>query len=441
MRVVHRGLPGVSPLEPGMKAINLRDKLPLLAAEKLNLEFFQSLPVNDRARVDFANVRGVQYLEPLFEFSGACGGCGETPYLKLLSQLFGDRMMVANATGCSSIYGGNLPVTPWSKNQEGRGPAWSNSLFEDNAEFGLGFRLAVDKHLELATSLARSLAPKLGAELVEAILTAPQQRESDIRAQSARVAALIERLHALGDDPAAKDLMSVVDHLVRRSIWIVGGDGWAYDIGYGGLDHVLAASRDVNILVLDTEVYSNTGGQASKATPLGAVAKFAAAGKRVTRKDLALQAIAYGNVYVAQVAMGANPQQTLLAFREAEIYPGPSLILAYSHCIAHGIDMRFGMRQQDLAVASGHWPLFRYNPTMRSVGENPFRLDSPRPTLRFRDYAYNEIRYRSLARTRPAEAEQLLAAAQAGIEEKYRLYEEMAGWEPKRFLKAEPAHS
>ena len=433
--------PALSPLEPGMKAINLRDKLPLLAAEKLNLEFFQSLPVNDRARVDFANVRGVQYLEPLFEFSGACGGCGETPYLKLLSQLFGDRMMVANATGCSSIYGGNLPVTPWSKNQEGRGPAWSNSLFEDNAEFGLGFRLAVDKHLELATSLARSLAPKLGAELVEAILTAPQQRESDIRAQSARVAALIERLHALGDDPAAKDLMSVVDHLVRRSIWIVGGDGWAYDIGYGGLDHVLAASRDVNILVLDTEVYSNTGGQASKATPLGAVAKFAAAGKRVARKDLALQAIAYGNVYVAQVAMGANPQQTLLAFREAEIYPGPSLILAYSHCIAHGIDMRFGMRQQDLAVASGHWPLFRYNPTMRSVGENPFRLDSPRPTLQFRDYAYNEIRYRSLARTRPAEAEQLLAAAQAGIEEKYRLYEEMAGWEPKRFLKAEPAHS
>jgi pyruvate-ferredoxin/flavodoxin oxidoreductase len=430
--------PALSPVEPGMKAINLRDKLPLLAAEKLNLQFFQGLPINDRARVDFANVRGVQYLEPLFEFSGACGGCGETPYLKLLSQLFGDRMMVANATGCSSIYGGNLPVTPWSKNGQGRGPAWSNSLFEDNAEFGLGFRLAADQHLELATTLARGLAPKLGAELVEAILAAPQRRESEIRAQRARVATLIERLQTLSDDPAAKDLLSVVDHLVRRSIWIVGGDGWAYDIGYGGLDHVLATSRDVNILVLDTEVYSNTGGQASKATPLGAVAKFAAAGKRVARKDLALQAIAYGNVYVAQVAMGGNPQQTLLAFREAETYPGPSLILAYSHCVAHGIDMQFGMRQQDLAVASGYWPLFRYDPAMRSVGENPFRLDSPRPTLRFRDYAYNEIRYSSLARTRPTEAEQLLADAQAGIEEKYRLYEEMAGWESKRFPKPEP---
>ncbi len=433
--------PALSPVTPDTKAINLRDKLPLLEAEKRNLDFFQALPMNDRARVDFANVRGVQYLEPLFEFSGACAGCGETPYLKLLSQLFGDRMMVANATGCSSIYGGNLPVTPWSKNQEGRGPAWSNSLFEDNAEFGLGFRLAADKHLELATTLARGLAPKLGTELIEAILTAPQLRESEIRAQRTRVATLIERLRALGDDAAAKDLLSVVDHLVRRSIWIVGGDGWAYDIGYGGLDHVLAASRDVNLLVLDTEVYSNTGGQASKATPLGAVAKFAAAGKRVARKDLALQAIAYGNVYVAQVAMGANPQQTLLAFREAEAYDGPSLILAYSHCIAHGIDMQFGMRQQDLAVATGYWPLFRYNPAMRAVGENPFRLDSPRPTLKFRDYAYNEIRYSSLARSRPAEAEQLLAAAQAGIVEKYRLYEEMAGWEPTRFRVPEPVQT
>jgi pyruvate-ferredoxin/flavodoxin oxidoreductase len=430
--------PALSPIVPDTKAINLRDKLPLLTAENANLAFFQSLPINDRARVDFANVRGVQYLEPLFEFSGACGGCGETPYLKLLSQLFGDRMMVANATGCSSIYGGNLPVTPWTKNQEGRGPAWSNSLFEDNAEFGLGFRLAADKHLELATTLTRGLAPKLGADLVEAILNAPQLHESEIRAQRARVTVLISRLRAMGDDPAAKDLLSVVDHLVRRSIWIVGGDGWAYDIGYGGLDHVLAASRDVNVLVLDTEVYSNTGGQASKATPLGAVAKFAAAGKRVARKDLALQAIAYGNVYVAQVAMGANPQQTLLAFREAEAYSGPSLILAYSHCIAHGIDMQFGMKQQDLAVASGYWPLFRYDPAMRAVGENPFRLDSPRPTLKFRDYAYNEIRYRSLAQTRPVEAEQLLAAAQAGVVEKYRLYEEMAGWEPTRFRVPEP---
>ncbi|MGD0104478.1 MAG: pyruvate:ferredoxin (flavodoxin) oxidoreductase [Rhodopila sp.] len=430
--------PALSPVIPDTKAINLRDKAPLLETERLNIEFFQSLPINDRARVDFANVRGVQYLEPLFEFSGACAGCGETPYVKLLSQLFGDRMMVANATGCSSIYGGNLPVTPWTKNQEGRGPAWSNSLFEDNAEFGLGFRLAADKHLALATELAGALAPKVGAELVQAIVTAPQLKESEIRAQHARVATLIERLRALGDDPMAKDLLSVADQLIRRSIWIVGGDGWAYDIGYGGLDHVLATSRDVNVLVLDTEVYSNTGGQASKATPLGAVAKFATAGKRVARKDLALQAIAYGNVYVAQVAMGANPQQTLVAFREAEAYPGPSLILAYSHCIAHGIDMQFGMRQQDLAVATGYWPLFRYDPAMRAVGENPFRLDSPRPTLKFRDFAYNEIRYRSLAQTRPAEAEQLLATAQSDIVEKYRLYEDMAAWDPARFRSPEP---
>ncbi len=378
--------PAHSPTEPELKAINLRDKLPLVVPERENVKFFEALPINDRARVDFANVRGVQFLEPLFEFSGACGGCGETPYLKLLSQLFGDRMQVANATGCSSIYGANLPVTPWTKNHEGRGPAWSNSLFEDNAEFGLGFRLAADQHLALAASLARQLAPRIGADLIDAILGAPQIHESEIRAQRVRVADLIARLDRIKEDPLAKDLLSVVDHLVRRSVWIVGGDGWAYDIGYGGLDHVLASARDVNVLVLDTEVYSNTGGQSSKATPLGAVAKFAAAGKRTARKDLALQAIAYGNVYVAQVAMGANPQQTLLAFREAEAYPGASLILAYCHCIAHGIDMQFGMRQQDLAVASGYWPLFRYNPAMRSVGENPFRLelaaaDHPVPRL------------------------------------------------------------
>jgi pyruvate-ferredoxin/flavodoxin oxidoreductase len=425
--------PAHSLTDPGRKAINLAAKLPLIEAERQNIAFFESLPVNDRARVDFATVRGVQFLEPLFEFSGACAGCGETPYLKLLSQLFGDRLMIANATGCSSIYGGNLPVTPWSKNGEGRGPAWSNSLFEDNAEFGLGFRLAADKHLDLARALARVMQDKLGADLVEEVLMAPQNRESEIRAQRDRVAALIDRLQTLPADPVAKDLLSVVDHLVRRSIWIVGGDGWAYDIGYGGLDHVLSTARDINVLVLDTEVYSNTGGQASKATPLGAIAKFAAAGKRVPRKDLALQAIAYGNVYVAQVAMGANAQQTLLAFREAEAYHGPSLILAYCHCIAHGIDMQHGMQQQDLAVASGYWPLFRYDPVMRSAGENPFRLDSPRPTIPFRDYAYNEIRYRSLAQTRPQEAADLLAMAQDIVNEKYRTYEEMAGWAPSRF--------
>ena len=414
------------------KSLALQDKEPLLADAHANNAFFAALPVNDRARVDFANVRGVQFLEPLFAFSGACAGCGETPYLKLLSQLFGDRLQIANATGCSSIYGGNLPVTPWSTNREGRGPAWSNSLFEDNAEFGLGFRLAADKHLEMAQQLTRDLAPTLGAELVEAVLAAPQVRELEIRVQRARVADLMQRLRALVD-PRARDLLSVIEHLVRRSIWIVGGDGWAYDIGYGGLDHVLASARDVNVLVLDTEVYSNTGGQASKATPLGAIAKFASAGKRVARKDLALQAIAYGNVYVAQVAMGANPQQTLQAFREAEAYPGPSLILAYCHCIAHGIDMQRGMNQQDLAVACGYWPLFRYNPAQRDVGQNPFELDSPRPTIKFQDYAYNETRYKALVQSRPAEAAALMEAAQAALDEKYRSYEEMAGWSATRF--------
>ena len=419
--------PEHSAVDPGIKAINLEPKVPLLATERANIAFFERLPVNDRARVDFANVRGVQFLEPLFEFPGACAGCGETPYLKLLSQLFGDRMMVANATGCSSIYGGNLPVTPWTKNQEGRGPAWSNSLFEDDAEFGLGFRLAADKHRELATKLLKSLSSELGEDFTTAILAAPQIQESEIRAQRIRIAELKTKLLKLADrNDAARNLLTVVDHLVRRSIWIVGGDGWAYDIGYGGLDHVLATGRDVNMLVLDTEVYSNTGGQASKATPLGAIAKFASAGKRVARKDLALQAIAYGNVYVAQVAMGANPQQTLQAFREAEAYEGPSLILAYSHCIAHGFDLRYGMKQQDLAVASGYWPLFRYIPSMRKVGESPFRLDSPRPTVPFKDYAYKELRYYALALTQPTDAVELLRQAQADVEEKYRTYEEFA---------------
>ncbi len=424
--------PETSPREANVKAINMADKAPLLTAERANIAFFETLKVNDRARVDFADVRGVQFLEPLFEFPGACGGCGETPYLKLLSQLFGDRAQIANATGCSSIYGGNLPVTPWTKDADGRGPAWSNSLFEDNAEFGLGFRLAADKHLSLALSLLERLADKVGPDLAEAIAKAPQIQESEIRAQRMRVGQLKTRLLGM-NEPLAKDLLSVVDHLVRRSIWIVGGDGWAYDIGYGGLDHVLASGRDVNILVLDTEVYSNTGGQASKATPLGAVAKFAASGKRTARKDLALQAIAYGDVYVAQVAMGANPQHTLQAFREAEAYAGPSLILAYSHCIAHGIDMRFGMRQQNLAAASGYWPLFRFNPMMRTVDENPFRLDSPRPRVPLKTYAYNELRYSSLANTRPEEADKLLAMAQAAVTEKYRQYEELASRDGTRF--------
>jgi pyruvate-ferredoxin/flavodoxin oxidoreductase len=417
--------PAHSLTEPDHKAINLSAKAPLLAAERTNINFFERLPVNERARVNFAHVSGVQFLEPTFQFSGACAGCGETPYLKLLSQLFGDRAMIANATGCSSIYGANLPVTPWSKNHEGRGPAWSNSLFEDNAEFGLGFRLAADKHLDLARALLASLATDIGPDLAEAILNAPQIEESAIRAQRIRVAELKSKLFKLECEPA-KNLLSVVDHLVRRSIWLVGGDGWAYDIDYGGLDHVLATGRDLNVLVLDTEVYSNTGGQASKATPLGAVAKFASAGKRTQRKDLALQAMAYGNVYVAQVAMGANPQHTLQAFREAEAYPGPSLILAYSQCIAHGIDMRHGMKQQDLAVASGYWPLLRFSPSLRAIGKNPFRLDSPRPSIPFKKYAENEIRYTSLARTKPKDAAELMVQAQAAATAKYRQYEDLA---------------
>jgi pyruvate-ferredoxin/flavodoxin oxidoreductase len=414
--------------EPGRRAINLAPREPIVAEQRESIAFFEALPVNDRSRVDFGTVRGTQFLQPLFEFSGACAGCGETPYLKLLSQLFGDRLMVANATGCSSIYGGNLPTTPWTTDAEGRGPAWSNSLFEDNAEFGLGFRLAADMHLGLARSRLVELREELGTELVDEVLAAPQRRESELRAQRERLAELRRRLSGLdgAHQPAIADLRSVVDHLVRRSVWIVGGDGWAYDIGSGGLDHVLASGRNVNILVLDTEVYSNTGGQMSKATPLGAVAKFAAAGKTVPKKDLALQAIAYGNVYVARVAMGADPQQTLRAFREAEAYDGPALIIAYSHCIAHGIDMRMGLDQQYRAVASGHWPLMRYDPLLRAAGGNPFLLDSPRPRIALADYLYRELRYRMLANANPAEADRLLGLAQQAVDQRWQVYEEMA---------------
>lgn len=417
--------PVVAPGDTGRKAINLAPREPLVVAERANIAFFETLPASDRSRVDFGTVRGTQFLEPLFEFSGACTGCGETPYLKLLSQLFGDRLMVANATGCSSIYGGNLPTTPWTTDADGRGPAWSNSLFEDNAEFGLGFRLAADRHTELARRRLAELRDLVGSVLVDEILAAPQLRESELRAQRERVAELRRRLDAL-DGADVADLQSVIDHLVRRSVWIVGGDGWAYDIGSGGLDHVLASGRDVNVLVLDTEVYSNTGGQMSKATPLGAVAKFAAAGKTVPKKDLALQAIAYGSVYVARVAMGADPQQTLTAFREAEAYDGPSLVLAYSHCIAHGIEMRDGLDQQYRAVASGYWPLIRYDPVLRAAGGNPFLLDSPRPRIPLADYTNRELRYRTLTNTDPAEAERLHALATQAVDQRWDLYEEMA---------------
>lgn len=413
------------------RAINvvpLADK----TVQKQNVSFFETIPVNRRSRVDFANVRGTQFLEPLFEFSGACSGCGETPYLKLLTQLFGGRATVANATGCSSIYGGNLPTTPWASNKYGRGPAWSNSLFEDNAEFGLGLRLAADLHTANARKRLDQLRSDLGDEVVDAILDAPQQYESELSHQRARVEVLKTQLDTMSGNQV-EDLRSVADHLLRRSVWIVGGDGWAYDIGSAGVDHVLASGRNVNILVLDTEVYSNTGGQASKSTPMGAVAKFAAAGKPTHKKDVALQATAYGNVYVARVAMGADPQQTLKAFREAEAYDGPSLILAYSHCIAHGIEMRKGLDQQYAAVASGHWPLMRYNPVLREAGKNPFLLDSPRPRMALRDYHAKELRFRMLMNSDPVSAEHLLELGQEQVNRRWAEYEEMATRGAERF--------
>lgn len=419
---------------PDHKAINLSPREPLVAAGRADIAFFETLPHADRSRVDFGTVRGAQFLQPLFEFSLACAGCGETPYLKLLSQLFGDRLMVANATGCSSIYGGNLPTTPWTRNPQGRGPAWSNSLFEDDAEFGMGFRLAADLHQKLAADRLGQLREWLGPELVDEALAAPQRRESEFAAQRERLAELSARLDALpATVPAVADLRSVLDHLVRRSVWIVGGDGWAYDIGSAGLDHVLASGRDVNVLVLDTEVYSNTGGQMSKATPLSAVARFAAAGKTTPKKDLALQAIAYGNVYVARVAMGADPEQTLRALREAEAYEGPSLIIAYSHCIAHGIDMRDGLGQQRRAVRSGYWPLMRYDPVLRAAGRNPFLLDSPRPRLPLAEYTGRELRFRRLRDTDPAEADRLAALAQEAVDQRWQVYEEMATRGPEHF--------
>ncbi|MDP6414112.1 MAG: 4Fe-4S double cluster binding domain-containing protein, partial [Gammaproteobacteria bacterium] len=431
----YEACPVESPTNPEFRAINLTDKAPILTAGKTNISFFESLPISDRAKLDFSSIRGAQFLEPLFEFSGACAGCGETPYVKLLSQLFGPRLLIANATGCSSIYGGNLPTTPWSKNEEGSGPAWSNSLFEDNAEFGLGMRNAADHHMKIAKQLVAELADDIGEQFADELINSGQHIGGELRAQRNRVVKLKTMLANINSDQAAT-LLSIVDHLVRRSIWLVGGDGWAYDIGSAGLDHVLASGRNVNVLVMDTEVYSNTGGQMSKATPLGASAKFATAGKRIGKKDLALQAVSYGNVYVAQVAMGANPQHTLLAMREAEEYPGPSLILAYSHCIAHGYDMAKGLEQQKLATASGYWPLIRYNPTLRAAGKKPFVLDSPRPTIPLRDYAYNEMRYKILQSTNPVEAERLMQSAQELVELRWQTFEHMAKQEPAKYQPA-----
>lgn len=420
------------PLAPGRKAINLQDATEPFETAKERVAFFESIPVNDRSRVDFGTLRGAQYLLPLFEFSGACSGCGETPYLKLLTQLFGDRLSVANATGCSSIYGGNLPTTPWTTNEQGRGPAWSNSLFEDNAEFGLGLSAAADLHTDLARRRLAELRDEIGGDLVDDVLASTQLGEAELAAQQSRVEEVIARLEGV-DAPAATDLRSVADHLVRRSVWIVGGDGWAYDIGSGGLDHVLASGRNVNVLVLDTEVYSNTGGQSSKATPLGAVAKFATGGKSAASKDLALQAISYGSVYVARVALGADPEQTLRAFREAEAYDGTSLIIAYSHCIAHGYDLKDGLDQQKKAVDSGHWPLVRYDPVVRDRGGNPFLLDSPRPTISLAEYRKRELRFKMLQRSHPEEAERLLEIAQQAADNRWQVYEEMATRGAERF--------
>lgn len=417
--------PATDPMNRWRKAIYMDEKEPILKQEQDNIRHFETLPWNNRSTIDFSTVHGAQFLEPLFEFSGACAGCGETPYLKLLSQLFGDRLLIANATGCSSIYGGNLPTTPWAVNKEGRGPAWSNSLFEDNAEFGLGMRITADKQLDIARRLMNEMQGDLGTDRVKEILDAPQILESDLALQRLRVQLLKEQLRSM-DSEAAAHLLSVADQLVRRSVWLVGGDGWAYDIGYGGLDHALASGRNINILVLDTEVYSNTGGQSSKSTPPAATAKFAAGGKAGGKKDLAMQAISYGNVYVARVAFGANPQQTLLTMREAEAYDGPSLILAYSHCIAHGYDMKDGLNQQHKAVASGHWPLIRYNPALRKKNKNPFVLDSPRPTLPLKEYAYHELRYKALTLADPHTADELMKHAQDLVNLKWKTYEELA---------------
>jgi pyruvate-ferredoxin/flavodoxin oxidoreductase len=440
---------GVCPVrnkkETKLKAINMRPQLPLRDQEWTNWNFFLGIPEMDRRKLKLTTIRSSQVLQPLFEFSGACAGCGETPYLKLLTQLFGDRAVIANATGCSSIYGGNLPTTPYAKNGEGRGPAWCNSLFEDNAEFGLGFRVSIEKQREFAIELLQRLASSIGQDLVDGILKADQHDEAGIYDQRERVAALKQKLQRLVADSRIHDveaspaqlLLGLADYLVRKSVWIIGGDGWAYDIGYGGLDHVLASGRDVNVLVLDTEVYSNTGGQCSKSTPRGAVAKFAAGGKPVGKKDLGLIAMTYGHIYVASVALGAKDEQTLKAFIEAESYPGPSLIIAYSHCIAHGIalDSGIGARQQKLAVDSGQWLLYRFDPRRGERDENPLQLDSPAAKGKVQDYLLSENRFKMLTKSKPDDAKRFFAQAQTDAEKRFKFYQYLAG----RDLKTAPA--
>jgi len=425
--------PAKNKQETRLKAINMQEQIPLRERERTNWDFFLTIPEFDRRKLNVTQVKDSQFLEPLFEFSGACSGCGETPYVKLVSQLFGDRTIIANATGCSSIYGGNLPTTPWSQNKDGRGPAWSNSLFEDNAEFGFGFRLAIDKHNLQAKNLITKYASAIGENLVHGILNADQKDEVGIFDQRERVAALKAKVIELSNATQNQDektdflhLLSIADYLVKKAVWIIGGDGWAYDIGYGGLDHVLASGKNVNILVLDTEVYSNTGGQMSKSTPIGAVAKFAAGGKPLAKKDLGMMAMAYGNVYVAKVAMGANDLQTVRAFAEAEAYDGPSLIIAYSHCIAHGINMETAMKNQKAAVDTGYWPLFRFNPEWSKEGKNPFKLESKGLKIPFKDYAYMETRYKMLTKSHPEVAKALMEYAQEDVVKRWKAYERMA---------------
>jgi len=416
--------PAKSKKDEKHKSINMGDQPPIRESERENFEFFMGIPDVDRKTVKVDTVKGSQFLLPLFEYSGACSGCGETPYVKLVSQLFGDRTLIGNATGCASIYGGNLPTTPWTIDAEGRGPTWSNSLFEDNAEFGFGMRLAIDKQKEMACELLKELSSTIGDKLVKELINAKQKDEKGIYEQRKRVEELRKKLET-EKDPKAIKLLSIADYLVKKSVWIMGGDGWAYDIGYGGLDHVLASNKDVNILVLDTEVYSNTGGQMSKSTPRGAVAKFAAGGKPTSKKDLAALAVMYGSVYVAKVAMGYNDLQTIKAFIEAEAYDGPSIIIAYSHCIAHGIDMKIGMVHQKMAVESGSFPLFRYNPTA-PAGEPAFKLDSKAPSIKLEEYVYAETRYKMLTKSKPENAKMLLELGEKDVKTKWLLYETLA---------------
>jgi pyruvate-ferredoxin/flavodoxin oxidoreductase len=428
--------PAKNKKETRLKAINMAEQLPIREQERDNWDYFLQIPDVDRRKVNVTKVKDSQFLEPLFEFSGACSGCGETPYVKLVSQLFGDRSIIANATGCSSIYGGNLPTTPWATNKDGRGPAWSNSLFEDNAEFGFGFRLAIDKHNAQAKEILKKLSSDIGDDLVNGIINADQKDESGIYEQRERVESLKQKLNEMekagtnGKADDVKHLLSIADYLVKKSVWIMGGDGWAYDIGYGGLDHVLASGKNVNVLVLDTEVYSNTGGQMSKATPRAAVAKFAASGKPGKKKDLGMMAMSYGNVYVAKIAMGSNDTHTLKAILEAEAYDGPSIIIAYSHCIAHGINMAKGMQNQKAAVDTGYWPLYRFNPDLAKEGKNPFKLDSKGLKMPFKDYAYMETRYKMLTKSHPQLAEELIIKAQEDVVSTWKEYERLASYQP-----------